>query len=100
LIGVFQLARERLVGALAGLLVAALVSAGFFSAADPETEAQARAFIDAAVMFLFYVVSTLVKSYLEKRRLATGEVLPSNIQRLTPEVEKQLAFQQQEEPRG
>lgn len=100
MIGVFQLARERLVGALAGLLVAALVSAGFFSAADPETEAQARAFIDAAVMFLFYVVSTLVKSYLEKRKLNRGEVVPSNIQLLTPEVKQQIVYDQREGPHG
>lgn len=85
---IWSMARTRLVSALVGLIVAGLAWAGL-EEVTPELRESVQGLAEALVTFVFYTSTTLFRTYMEKRALERGEVVPSRVEKITPELREQ-----------
>lgn len=79
-VGIWNMAKRYVAGAIFGLLVTMLAAWGIHEATNPELFAQLRILVDALLMAVFYVAAILFKSWRQKKVLEKGDVLPERIE--------------------
>ncbi len=80
-ITVFNMVKRYLAGAIVGLIVTMFTAAGI-NELPPEQLENIQSFVDTFLVFVFYVVTVVYKTWRQKAKLDKGEIVPERVDSL------------------